>query len=273
MRAGLGLGGRDRGFALLIVLWTLVLLAVILTALLASGRSSVTLAGRVRDAAIGRAAADGAIAEAIFHLATGSGWRPDGAPHLVRIGAFTVVVEARMLRDRINPNLASTALLSGLFEAAGLAAQQARRLAEAVVFWRAPDTDKAAAARQLAAYRRAGLGFAPPGRPFASIVELGAVMGMTPALLQRLRPALSLDQPGDPDPAAAPPLVRAALRLSGEAGAQAGAFEGAFPVVAITATAAGPGHTVIRRQALVRMISLRARTPYEILRQTDAPAQ
>lgn len=258
---------RSRGFALLVVLWTLVLLTLILMQLLAAGRSDMKLAGNMRAAAISRAAADGAISDTIFHLLIGD-LRVDGPPRTLRIGGSIVLVRAQTLADKINPNIASTALLAGLFQAEGLAAQQAKAVAQAMIVWREPATDQAAAAHSLADYRRSGRAFAPPGRPFADLSELGAVMGMTPQLLARLQPHLSLQQSGDPNPALADPVVREALKLAGQTGAQSGTFNGSFPVVTITAVAHGPGRATALRRAVVSMAGLRARSPYRIIRLT-----
>lgn len=262
---------RDRGFALLIVLWSLVLVSLILSEVLASGRSATALALTARDTAVGRAAADGAIAAAVFHLLNhDSGWSADGSVQLLTIGASTVTVDVRNLATRINPNLASTALLAGLFQAAGLASQQSTALARAVTAWRSvPATDTEAALR-IADYRRAGLAFAPPGKPFQDISELGHVMGMTPGLLAAITPVLSLYPSGDPNPAIAPPLVREALKRAGQAGAQSGQFDGNFPVIAIEAEAHGPGRSLVRRAAVVSLPGDQAKTPYRILALTDA---
>lgn len=261
---------REGGFALLIVLWSVALLSLILSELLSAGRGAALRASEARAAAAGRAAADGAIAEEIYHLlGHGGAWSADGLTHEVAIGASRVSVQARSLASAINPNLASTALLSGLFQSAGLAAQQATALAQAVTAWRSKPATQAEAEARLAAYRRAGLPFAPPGRPFADIGELGFVIGMTPQLLAAVTPFLSLYPSGDPDAAIAPPMVREALRRAGQAGAQSGQFDGNFPVVAITAVAHGPGPGLVRRSAVVSLPGDQAKIPYRILVLTD----
>ena len=78
----------QRGFALLIVLWTLVLLSLILAQLLSAGRSEAQLATKLRDAAVAEAVADGAVQDTLFHLmAQGAqAWPPHGV-HLVRMRA------------------------------------------------------------------------------------------------------------------------------------------------------------------------------------------
>ena len=50
---------------------------------------------------------------------------------------------------------------------------------------------------KLAQYQAAGLPYGPANRPFDSLDELGLVLGMTPTLLARMRPFLSVYQEGD----------------------------------------------------------------------------
>jgi general secretion pathway protein K len=59
---------RQRGFALLIVLWLLVPLSVLFLVLSGTARSDAQLTANLRDAAAMEEAADGAINTAIFAL-------------------------------------------------------------------------------------------------------------------------------------------------------------------------------------------------------------
>ena len=59
---------RAGGFALIVVLWTLVLIAFIVAHLTASGRTEVQIASNLVANSVAQAAADGAIFEAIFNL-------------------------------------------------------------------------------------------------------------------------------------------------------------------------------------------------------------
>src|SRR5690348_7085676 len=59
---------RSGGFALIVVLWTLVLIGFIVTHLSASGRTEIRIAGNLVANSAAQAAADGAIYEAIFNL-------------------------------------------------------------------------------------------------------------------------------------------------------------------------------------------------------------
>jgi general secretion pathway protein K len=150
---------RDRGFALLVVLWSLVLVGLLTTQIIASGRTALVLAGNLRAAAEARAQADGAINEAIFHLiANGADhWAADGGVHVLGSPGLPISLRIGSLAGKINPSLASTKLLAGLFEAAGAAPPQASEIAAAIIEWRTRAANKQIAQARLDEYQRAGL--------------------------------------------------------------------------------------------------------------------
>ena len=257
---------RERGFALLIVLWSLVLLSLLSAQLLASGRTAVNLAANLRAAAQAQAAADGAIYTAIFHLSIGGSgqWQADGKPHAFNIGGVNGSVQVTSLAGKINPNVASTVLLAGFFQALGTAPAQASALADAIIAWRNPATTPAAAQALLAEYKRAGMAFGPPGHGFADLSELAAVIGMKPGLLASAMPHMSLYQTGDPDPRLADPVVRKALQLSNQTGLDSSGYSGNAPAYQISADAGLSGALDVHRQAVVT-ISGTGDPPYAIL--------
>jgi general secretion pathway protein K len=262
---------RDKGFALLVVLWSLVLIGLLTTQILASGRTAMGLATNLRDAATARARADGAINVAIFHLLLpgANQWPADGNTHVLGTGAVTLTVRIDSLAGKINPNLASTALLAGLFQATGTPQAQARQLAAGIISWRSPAATKADTQTLLAAYKRANLSYGPPGRPFGDPSDLANVIGMTPAVLANAMPYISLYQSGDPDPSQASAVVRRALALSGQSGSGGSGYEGNFQVVSISAEAAGPGKLAVYRTAIVSMTGANGTVPFQMLALTD----
>jgi len=261
----------DRGFALLVVLWSLVLITFLTTQILGAGRTALALAGNLRDAAAASARADGAINEAIFHVvASGADhWAADGSPRVIASGDSIVTVRIESLAGQINPNLASTALLTGLFQALGAAPAQAGALATAIIEWRSPAVSSDEAKARLAAYQSAGLPFGPPSRAFADLSALSDVIGMPPALLAKALPHMSLYQSGDPDPMLADVVVHQALSLSGQAGSNSNVFEGNAPVVEIRAEVQGPGELAVRRIATVSITGANGSAPFKILSLMD----
>jgi general secretion pathway protein K len=246
---------RDRGFALLVVLWSLVIIALLITQIVASGRNAVRLAGNIRDAAMAQACADGAINEALLHvISTGPDhWAPDGSTHQLGCEGAAITVKAESLASKINPNRASVGLLAGLFQVLGESPDEAAELAGNVVAWRSPQASANDRQALLASYRRAGLTYGPPGKPFADLSELRDVLGMPPALVTAALPYLSLYTSGDPDPGISSAVVRRALAISGQTGSSDSSYSGNAAVVAITARLQGGNGLGLERQAIVSL--------------------
>lgn len=226
----------NNGFALLIVLWSVIFLSLLMSGILAAGRSSMDLAANLRAAAVQTAAADGAINTAVFHSLAPPIWSPDGKPHTVRVGGITVVVRITSEAGKINPNLASPTLLTGLLRATGLPATPSATLADAITAWRETPVSPSAGAAAINAYRAAGMPYAPAGQQFADISELADVLGMTPAILKHVEPYLSIYQTGDPNPIYAASPVVAALKYSHITHPDGLIYQGA-PVIRVSACA------------------------------------
>ncbi len=240
---------RQRGFALLIVLWSLVLLSLILTQVLAAARSETRLAGNLRDAAAVQTAADGAAWEAAFHVLDSSDahWQPDGRVHRIATAAGPAEAVVRSETGLVNPNLASAELLTALLHDTGTSDDVAGPIANAIVAWRTPVSGGRTGPDS--AYAQAGLPYSPPGRLFTSATAVGEVLGVTPAILARLLPHLSVYNPDDPDPEFADPVVKQALTEVAGGQAPAAARPDVGPdesVVSVTVRLTGRGGAFTR---------------------------
>jgi general secretion pathway protein K len=261
-----GRTGDSRGFALLIVLWTMALLAFIVAELTASSRTEVKIAQNLVGNAVAQAAADGAVFEAIFKLSNpseGRRWRLDGRAHLVVIGHSRVRVTLTNEAGRINPNLASEALLEALLRVTGSDTEAAHRLATAIEEWVGRKAVPGGPAAGLAEYRAAGLDYGPPGQPLDTLGELSEVLGITPSVLAEIGPHLTLYGAAQPDPRAADPVVAAALALASPTLPSLPRFAVAAPppfplllTVRIAAAARGPGDARASTLVIARVGSL-----------------
>jgi general secretion pathway protein K len=249
----------DDGFALIIVLWALVLIAFIVAHVTANGRTEVRIAGNMVAEATAEAADDGAIVAAIFNLLDPNPdqrWPLDGSPHELTIGTSRVMVQLQDEAGRINPNSASPDLLEALLRVAGSDPESARQLAAAIGEWVGSAGSGAQQSGQPAAYRAAGLDYGPPGAPLETIDELGRVLGMTPAILAAIRPHLTLFGPAQPNPLSADPIVAAALsqiRQVAPIAAPASQGPDAPLIVRMIASALGPSNARVQRSAIVRV--------------------
>jgi general secretion pathway protein K len=205
---------RQRGFALVIVLWTMVLLAFVMTHMVTAGRTEARIAANFVANADAETQADGAVVETVFRMIDTSDAHWDvGGPYALRMRNAKATITIRSETGKVNPNTASQQMLAALMSALGAPQSQAAMVSAAMLDWRqSDDSDPKGPARKMAQYRAARLDYAPPGSAFESLDEIQRVIGMTPDLFRKLKPNLSIYQTGDPDIATAEPAVAKALR-------------------------------------------------------------
>jgi general secretion pathway protein K len=249
---------RSAGFALLIVLWGLVLLSLIAGQLGAAGRSEAKIARNLLANAQAEAAADAAVFEAAFRLIDHSPahWDADGLTRRLAVGDSRVWVTVQDDAGKLNPNAATVEQLTALLGAIGAPGDRARAIAQAIVDWRGGRG--AAPPDALAAqYRAAGLAYRPPGEPFTRLDEIALVVGVTPTLFTRLAPYLSIAQRGAPDASRADPLIARILAPAaggaGGASAPRASTPNAVNVVTIVARAETPDDGAFTRRATLQL--------------------
>lgn len=233
---------------LLVVLWSLGLLALLTTQMIQSSRSGLQSANARRDYAVVAEAADAGIQQGIF-LLLGMVQDPAAFTRRVSIGQTRLRITVENQAGKINPNLAPVSLLEALLVAVGEARSAALMIAEEIVDWRTPAPISVGGGLKTDVYKFAGLNYGPPGRLFRSVDELGLLPGVTPALLSRLRPwlCLFLDNAVTPEAAAGPVAQAVANSETDEV-----SFPAADRVFLITVTADGPGRARFVRKAIVR---------------------
>jgi general secretion pathway protein K len=256
----------QRGFALLIVLWTLAFLSLIGAALVSTSRQDTQRARNLVDGAAAEAAADGAVQQAIFALLDPSArrWRADGLPHLIRSGQNRIEVRIESESSKVNPNFASVELLRAVMMELGVASSVASSLAAAIADWRTQGEQPLPQGAKAPQYAAAGRDYAPPGASFESLDELGAVLGMTPELLARLRPHLTLYSDADPDGSTTDPVVAAALGERARLAVRRDADEGS-QVATVSVIVRGPRRTGCSERVIVRTNALDGVRRHEIL--------
>ena len=263
--------GQD-GFALVVVLWSLGLLALLGTMLGATARQHNQRLANLLDGAAVEAAAEAALHQAIFALLDTSDrrWEPDGTPHRLRLGAAAAEVRVHDEDGKVNPNIAPPELLQALLQQVGADARQAARIAGAVLDWRGIAQGPTPPEAKAAQYAAAGRDYAPPNAPFESLDDLGAVLGMTPELLARLRPHLTLFSTTDPDASTGDPVVLAALGAPRRLPARRTGAD-APRVAAVHVAVRGPGGTAADERVVVRTNYLGEVRRFEILSRERLP--
>ena len=188
---------RDRGIALLLVLWLTALLTVIAGGFAYAMRNEAMAARNTMSQAQGRALADGAVQRMAFELmrprTLAEAWSPDGTVHTWAEGDARVNVNALDESGKIDINSAPETLLNGLLQTVGqVDAATAARLVDAIGDWKDPDDLRRPNGAEAPDYQAAGLSYKPANALFESVAEVQRVLGMTPAIFARLAGSLTV---------------------------------------------------------------------------------
>lgn len=187
---------RQRGVALILVLWVITLLAVIAGNFAFSMRGEAQIARNLVSTAQAQALADAGAQRAWFELlkppADPQRWQANGLAHEFLLGGGTVRVVVQDETGKIDLNVASDALLQGLFKSVGLSEEESVALLDAVLDWRDADKLRRLHGAEDDEYRAAGKNYLPSNAPFETVDELQRVLGMTPGLYRKLAPALTV---------------------------------------------------------------------------------
>jgi general secretion pathway protein K len=187
---------RQRGVALLLVVWLIALLAGLVAAFAFSARVE-HLQSRTFDAGLiageaARAGAEYALTR-IVETDPRLQWKPDGRPYTWAYGDAKVEIRIVDESGKIDLNAADPAVMSALFVVLGVERQRADRIAAAIVDWR--DTDNLTQPQGGAEdpdYAEAELPYGAKDAPFDTVAEVEQVLGMTPALYAKAQPFLTV---------------------------------------------------------------------------------
>lgn len=283
---------RQRGIALVIVLWLCVFLTVIGAAFAFSMRNEALASRNAVSLAQARAIADGAIDRTTFELLRPraiNSWKPDGAPHRWTDGDTLVIASARDESSKLDLNTGAEPLIKSLFvNVGGLDDQEASAIVDAIADWRDADDLRRPNGAEAADYRAANSQYSPSNAGFESVGELSRVLGVTPAIYERVAGSLTVHsrQAGANPltanrdtllafPAATPEVVDDYITRRDEALANelpippfppAQGFQaGAVPVWRIRAEAVRPDGVTFVREAVVRATADPRRPFYALL--------
>lgn len=210
---------RQRGIVLIIVLWVVALLAIMAGSFAYSMRVETLLATHGLERAQARALAEAGVAYAALTLlearrsqTTDSYWPVDGSAREWSFGPGRVSIKVMDAAGRIDLNTGHRELWKGLLLSAGVENSRVEELLDALEDWRDPDDEKQLNGAERQDYLAAGRSWGPKNAPFESVEELRQVLGMTPAVYRRIKPAVTVfsGQAGI-DPAAASDSVLRAL--------------------------------------------------------------
>jgi len=184
-----------RGIALVAVLWAVMLLALMAQSFTTDVRTGTQLTQNLVANAEARALADAAVHVAIERLLSersDANRAYDGSPHRTNIGGAEIEIAVQDENGRIDLNKSPTALLERLFQWTGRTPDEARSIVDAIVDWRDRDSLRRLNGAEASDYRQANRGYEPKNLGFDSVEELRLVLGITPALFNKIQPAVTV---------------------------------------------------------------------------------
>jgi len=191
--------GPQRGIALVLVLWVIVLLGVIAGAMSMTQRTGILMVGNQKLEREGRALVDAGLRFMMLQLdnrnrpVDQNPWPADGRLHPWTFSGRTLWIGAMPEMGRIDLNQANEALLSGMLRAAGLEEDLAVAVRDAILDWRDADDGPRAEGAEDEQYLEEGRPVGARDGAFLSVEELQQVKGVTPELYKKLAPMLTVN--------------------------------------------------------------------------------
>jgi general secretion pathway protein K len=182
--------GSSDGFIVVAVLWILAALATLAaTFAVYVNATAFSLAGydvRLQAQELAMAGVE----LAVYKLTENPEAQPARGKFEFRLGNADVAVDFRSESGRIDLNFAPKQLLAGLFTVLGSEPEAAEDFADRIIAWRTPAPGSADSEAFL--YRTAGKSYGPRHAPFQHVNELGLVLSLTPDLVGRALPYLTV---------------------------------------------------------------------------------
>lgn len=212
---GIAGAARQRGVALVLVLWILLLITISTGAYTLMARMDTLEAHTVLSGTRARLAAEAGMNLAVLSLRDPDETTrmiPDGRPYYMDFEGMAVEVRVTDERGKLDINAASEQTLIEMLTGHGLEGGDAELVAAAIKDWTDTDEIQRANGAELDTYEAEGLAVGPANRNFIMIEELLQVLGMPWELFTRMAPGLTVfAKSALPDPAYAP--VEALLAL------------------------------------------------------------
>lgn len=205
---------KTRGFALILVLWVLVLLSIVASSFSSTVRVETRSGSWASDSTILEALAIAAINRSAMALSSPDPnlrWRTDGRVNDFRLNGRLVQIRLRNEGGKVDINFAPRAILEELFQ---LLAPDANpnALVDALIDWRDRDSQASPQGAEARDYLAAGFNYVPANAPLSSVDELSLVKGFNNDVIERLRSSITVySRQPKIDISAAPVQVIAAL--------------------------------------------------------------
>jgi general secretion pathway protein K len=185
----------EHGWALVSVLWIVMALSL----LAAATETLTSITYRMERKALEHDRIDGALDAGVVRAVLGieapdlsDRWRVDGVPQQFVFDDLNLSISIQDELGRFDLNVVDSSTLDALLTTEQAPQDQVDTLVDRILDWRNPSDLSRLHGATSADYAAAGLSYHPRHGPYQSVDELRLVLGMTPELFERIRPALTV---------------------------------------------------------------------------------
>lgn len=209
---------RDRGAALIFVVWAVGLMAVIGALIARDAHLDARESNLLRQSVNAGLLLESGQRMALARIGDPEANVQTGFPIFCEIDGARLIISARPINAFVDINAAPEPTLSALFVALGVQAPEADRIAARIADYRDGDSSVRPGGAEHADYIRAGLTRGPANRPFTRTGEISEVLDLPQDLLSAAIPHLTAHSHSvQVDPLYASSEVRAAIEVLGNA--------------------------------------------------------
>ncbi|WP_432743016.1 type II secretion system protein GspK [Methylobacter sp. G7] len=187
---------RQKGFALVLVLWVLSLLTIMAGSFALSMRREAAIVTGSRTNAQAMAVAESGLAIAELMLLNPDQrqrWHTDGSIYQIDYAESAVRIRLLAETGKVDINRADQILLQGLIAYAPVETEAQTKLVNSILDWRDEDDLVRIEGAEKKEYKEAGLSYQPRNQPFQSIEELQLVLGMNEQVYHWLESLVTVD--------------------------------------------------------------------------------
>ncbi|MCG7868478.1 MAG: type II secretion system protein GspK [Candidatus Thiodiazotropha taylori] len=188
--------GRNRGVALILVLWMVALLTIIAASFSTQSKVESRLAGNSKAALQAKLLAESGFSRAVMELMVISPqqrWNFNGQLYPLQTAQGELEVSIRNASGLLDLNKASSDQLNRLFVLISDDPEERNALVDRLNDWRDADDLRRLNGAEDKDYRAAGYDYTTAGKDLTSLEELAYVMGFDAARVNRLRPYVTLN--------------------------------------------------------------------------------
>jgi len=186
---------RQKGVALILVMWVLALIGVLLGSFALMARTENLESRHMFDTTSARYDAIAGVELALAQLRNPDPmqrWVADGRPYEFPYEGATVKVEITNESGKIDLNVADSATLMALFQSIGLDLGAAEAMSHAVPDWLDAEQQVRPHGAEAPQYAAAGLDYGPTNLPFQTVAEVQQVLGMNYEIYKKIEPAITV---------------------------------------------------------------------------------